>query len=91
MSEDTVMDRMRAWVTKMDDGFLYPSARDLWLTTVQEYQLRDAMNDGLKEIERLRTALEAHDGWLANTGHGADHPWRLHIARALQSSAGGKA
>lgn len=40
------------------------------------------------EVKRLRAALDAHDQWLASTGHGADHPWRLSIARTLAGETG---
>lgn len=35
------------------------------------------------ERDQYRFTLEQLDGWLEATGHGADHPWRLSIARAI--------
>lgn len=42
-----------------------------------------SMESVLAESAELVAALRQHDGWLDRTGHGADHPWRLSIARAL--------
>lgn len=35
------------------------------------------------EIAVQRKALQDMDGWLANTGHDEDHPWRISIRAAI--------
>lgn len=35
--------------------------------------------------------LNDMDGWLANTGHAADHPWRLSIRAAIAKATGAAA
>lgn len=52
---------------------------------------RDANGHLMAAAPDMFKTLQDMDGWLANTSHGEDHPWRISIRAAIAKATGGGA
>lgn len=68
-----------------------PGAESLRICEVATNTRRDEGRHNLNLIvaapDMLQT-LQDMDGWLANTGHGEDHPWRISVRAAIAKATG---
>lgn len=52
---------------------------------------RDANGQLMAAAPDMFKTLQDMDGWLANTSHGEDHPWRISIRDAIAKATGSAA